>query len=135
MQEEIKRSTIDGTSSKEAEEDFSVVSKESKAKGKKSKGKEGGNKMDLMKFKCFHYDDHVHYAKNCPQQKESKDSIVAAEGEALSSQLELDFTLIAWMANTIMGGVWYLDNGASFHMMGSRYLFSDFLKRKTSRRE
>ena len=38
MQEEIRRNTGDGTSSKEVEEDFSLASKEKKVKGKKSQG-------------------------------------------------------------------------------------------------
>jgi hypothetical protein len=37
----------------------------------------------------------------------------------------LDFTLITCMANTVMGSVWYLDSGASFHMTGCRDFFSD----------
>jgi len=122
MQEEIMRNTRDGTSSKEVEEDFSLASK-----AKKSHGKEGGKKMDLIKVKCFHYHEHGHYAKNCPQKKASKKEPTIAEvGEALASQFEIDFTLIACMAGTSMGGVWYLDSGASFHMTGNRDLFSDF---------
>ena len=29
------------------------------------------------------------------------------------------------MANTVMGCMWYLNNGASFHMEGNTDLFSD----------
>lgn len=51
-------------------------------------------------------------------------------GEALALQFELDlsFTLIACMANTMMGSVWYLDSGASFHMTGNIDFFSDLEK-------
>ena len=127
MQEETRRNTKDGTSSKEVEDDFSLASKAKKAKGKKFQGEEGGKKMDLTKVKCFHCHEHWHYAKNCPQKKESKkDPTVAAIGEALASQFELDFTLIACMVNIVMGGVWYLDNDASFHMTRNRDTFSDF---------
>ena len=47
------RSTKDGTSSKEVEEDFALVSKEKKAKAKKSQGEEGGKKKDLEKSSAF----------------------------------------------------------------------------------
>jgi hypothetical protein len=29
------------------------------------------------------------------------------------------------MASSALGSVWYLDSGASFHMMGDKDLFSD----------
>ena len=48
-----------------------------------------------------------------------------ATGESLGSQFELDVTLTACMANTIMRGVLYLENGASFHMTGNKDIFSD----------
>lgn len=62
---------------------------------------------------------------NYPHKKENKKDPAVAAGEALASQFELDFNLIACMANTVMGCMWYLDNGASFHIMGIRDLFSD----------
>ena len=43
----------------------------------------------------------------------------------MASQFEPDFTLIACMANTVMGSMWYLDSGASFHMTRCREFFSD----------
>jgi len=127
MQEEMRRNTRDGTSSKEVEDVFSLVNKAKKPKGKKSQGEEGGKKMDMMKVNCFHYHKHGHYAKNFPQKKAcKKEPTIVAAGEALTSQFKIDFTLIACMANTVMGGMWYLDNGASFHMTGNRDIFSDF---------
>lgn len=57
--------------------------------------------------------------------KSSNKNLGGVAGQALTSQFELDFTLIACMANTVMGSVWYLDSGASFHMRRCRYFFSD----------
>ena len=104
-----------------------MATKERRGKGKKShpKSEAKGNKVDFFKVKCFHYHKHGHLATNCPQKKNNKKAIGAAAGEALTSQFELDFFLIGCLVSSTMGSVWYLDSGASFHMMGDKELFSD----------
>ena len=75
MQEEIRRSTRDGSSSKnEDEENCALVSKARKGKGKKNPSQSGakGKKHDMSKVKCFHCHQHGHYATNCPQKKKNK---------------------------------------------------------------
>ena len=58
MQEEIRRSTKDGSSSKEDEENCALASKEKKGKEKDSHPKSGysygGKKFDKSKVRCFH---------------------------------------------------------------------------------
>ena len=76
-------------------------------------------------MKCFHCHQHVHYATNCPQKKKNKQDAGSLAGEALASQFELDFSLIACLVSSVMGSVWFLDSGASFHMTGDRDLFFD----------
>ena len=65
-----------------------------------------------------------HYATNCPSKKSKKGSSEELEGEALASQFEMDFTLIACMVSSMMGCFWYLDSGAWFDMSGDKILFS-----------
>ena len=48
-----------------------------------------------------------------------------ATGEDLVSQFELDLYLIACMASSALGSVWYLDSGTSFHMTGDKESFID----------
>ena len=82
----------------------------------------------MSKLKCFHCHDHGHYATNCPKKKNKQAAGVAA-GEALASQFELDFSLIACMVSGALGSGWYFDSGVSFHMMGDVNLFSDLVEK------
>ena len=79
----------------------------------------------MMKVKCFHCHELGHFATNCPLKKSNKKSSRGVVGEPLASQLELDFSLISCMVSSMMGSVWYLYSGASFHMTSDKELFSD----------
>jgi hypothetical protein len=128
VQEEFRRNTRDGSSSKhDDKEDCALTSKERKGKGKKfhSKSESKVKKLDLSKVKCFHCHEHGHLATNYLQKRKNKKVDGASTGEALVSQFELDFSLITCMASGALGSVWYLDSGASYHMMGDKESFSD----------
>ena len=97
MQEEFRRPK-DGSSSKhDDEEDFALVSKANKGKGKKfhSKSESKGKKQDMSKVKCFHCHEHGHFATNYPQKNKNKKAGISTSSEALTSQFYLDFSLIA----------------------------------------
>jgi len=79
----------------------------------------------MSNVKCFYCHQHGHYATNCPQKKKNKQAAGSAMGEALASQFELDFSLITCLVSSVMGSVWFLDSGVSFHMTRDRDLFSD----------
>ena len=104
-----------------------MAAKERKGKGKKfpSKCEAKGKKQDLSKVKCFHYHEHGNFATNFPQKKNNNKFSGAIAREALASQFELGFSLIACLVSSYMGLVWYLDSGASFHMTREKKLFSD----------
>ena len=57
--------------------------------------------------------------------KTIKKTLGGVVSEALGSQFELDFTLIACMESTVMGIFWYLECDVSFHMKVNKYFFSE----------
>ena len=88
VQEEIRRRTRDGSSSKnDDEENFTLATKARKGKVKKShpKSEAKGKNLDLSKVKCFHCHKHGHLATNYPQKKKNKKVVGAATREALAS--------------------------------------------------
>ena len=93
VQEEIRQSTRDRSSSKNSdEENCALDAKENKGKSKKaSQSCVKGKKEDMSKVKCFHCHQHGHYATNCPQKKKNKQADGTAAGEALASQFEWIF--------------------------------------------
>jgi hypothetical protein len=132
VQEEFRRNTRDGSSSKrDDEEDCALTAKARKGKGKKFQSNSGSKakKLDLSKVKCFHCHERGHLATNYPQKKKNKMVAGAATSGALVSQFDLDFTLIACMASSAPRSVWYLDSGASFHMTGDKESFIDLEER------
>ena len=75
VQEEFRRNTRDGSSSKnEDEEDCVLAEKAKKRKGNKlhSKSDSKGKKQDMSKVKFFHCHEHGHITTNCPQKKKNK---------------------------------------------------------------
>ena len=76
-------------------------------------------------MKCFHCHQHGNYATNCPHKKKNKQVVGSVAGEALASNFELHFSLIACLVSSVMGSAWFLDSGASFHMTGDKDFFSD----------
>eukprot|EP00253_Pinus_taeda_P033649 PITA_33649 len=127
VQEEIRWNTRDESSSKASnEENCALASKAKKGKNKKaSHSGAKGKKQDMSKVKFFHCHQHGHYATNCPQKKKNKQATGSTVGEALASQFELDFSLIACLVSSVMGLVWFLDSGVSFHMTRDQDLFFD----------
>ena len=83
--------TRDSPSSKsDDEENYDLVIKSRKGKGKISRSKSdsyhGGKNNDMTKVKCFHCHKMGHFATNCPLKKSREKSLGGAVGETLTSQ-------------------------------------------------
>ena len=106
MQDEIRRSTRDGSSSKEDEENCALASKAKKGKEKdshpESSSSPGGKKGDKYKVRCFNFHKVGHYVTNFPLKKSKKGSSEGSEGEALASLFKMDVTLITCMVASMM---------------------------------
>jgi len=70
-----------------------------------------------------------HFVTNCPLRKSNKGFGEGSEHEALASQFKLDFTLFACMVSSMVGSGWFLDIGASLHMIDDKSLFSTLVEK------
>ena len=108
MQDEIRRSTQDCSSSTDDdEENLALAGKISKWKGKAShfelNSSHGGKKVDNSKVRCFNYHEMGCHATSFPSKMSKKGSSGGSEGEALASHFEMDITLIPCMVSSMMG--------------------------------
>ena len=108
VQEEFRRNTGDGSSyNNDDEEDCTMDAKVKKGKGNKfhskSESRKDGKKCDMYRVKFFHCHEHENYATNCPQNKKNMKASRYSASEALASQFELEFSLIACMVSSVMG--------------------------------
>ena len=112
----------------EDEENVALAAKGKKGKfkkgsnsgGGKDKGKAKKGEKDLSKVRCWACQKMGHYAVTCPERKKGKRKNVAAstEVEEFSSQFEQEFSLIAGLSSSVTPStVWYIDSGASRHMI------------------
>lgn len=79
----------------------------------------------MSKIKFFHCHKLGNYAMKCMHKKVEKKPLGGATSEALASKFKLDSTLITSMLTLVMGSVWYLDSGTSFHMTINKEFFID----------
>ena len=92
VQKEIRRNTRTGVSTRTNDgENFSLVGKGKRAKGKKAQGKidssqnGGKEKKDISKKNHFHCHEFRHYATKCANKKSNKNDATKTTREALSS--------------------------------------------------
>jgi hypothetical protein len=121
------------------EENFALACKGGKPKSKKvSVGAEsssrgsGKPKKDLSKVKCFQCHQLGHYTTKCPQHKKGPGKgqfAASAEIEEFSSRFEEDFSFIACMASSMTSTTWFIDSGASCHMIGNKNYFGQLTEK------
>lgn len=120
------------TQKREDDENVALARK-GKAKKGSNKGSKGEKKKkDLSKITCFGCGHNGHCVSQCPNRKKGKkkkgkqQKTTSIDIQDLSSRLEDEFVLIACLSSSTSTSVWYIDNGASTHMMGVRELFSSY---------
>jgi hypothetical protein len=87
----------------------------------------------MSKIKCYICHKNGHFTSQCPQRKKVKGKpqtvavTVETQFSELASKFENDCAFVSCLStNTTPSGEWYLDSGASRHMIEARDLFSSF---------
>jgi hypothetical protein len=95
-----------------------------KEKGKK-KRKGGKKNIDFSKVKCFQCHKMGHFASQCPERKKKKPQMgTLATVDEFTKSFEEDFCFIACMSSTTVLDMWFVNNGASCHMIGRKEWFT-----------
>eukprot|EP00253_Pinus_taeda_P028170 PITA_28170 len=119
-------------------------------KGKR-KGNQGNTQKDYSEVKCWNFEEMGHYAVVCLEnkKKKGKNQSVAASAEVEDFVVRFDgeFGFTAYESSSVgsattqvqsehafpsisraSSSIWYMDSGASRHMMGIREYFSELSK-------
>ncbi|XP_059068968.1 uncharacterized protein LOC131859351 [Cryptomeria japonica] len=75
-----------------------------------------------------------HYASQYPNKKnkgkQKKQVATTAKVEEFATQFDNEFSLIACLSSSFANSVWYIDSGASCHMMGVKEYFTKLEEKK-----
>lgn len=84
----------------------------------------------MRKVKCFACGKLGHYALQSPNKKGKKKGVTAsAEVDEFTSRFDTKFALVLNLATHVTSfDVWFVDSGASFHMIGVRQHFMSLTK-------
>jgi hypothetical protein len=95
---------------------------------KGSKGgnkKKGGEKKDMSKVKCFACHKFGNYAGQCANKKK-KQNVASTNVKEFSHGIEKDYSLLVCLSSRASStSIWYIDNGASCHMISVREYLTD----------
>ncbi|KAK2373515.1 hypothetical protein QL285_074546 [Trifolium repens] len=91
----------------------------------RSQNKNLKKKVNLKEVQCYCCDKFGHYARNCPENKDSdkEEAQYADEGGSDSDNALL---MAVTDSDTDKSDVWYFDSGCSNHMTGNRSILIDF---------
>jgi hypothetical protein len=126
-QEELRVDASQASQSKSDEEENVALH------AKKSSGAEGSR--DMGKVRCFACHKNDHYARKCPNKKESEvEATTSTEMDAFAKKFDDEFSLVSTLSSNNRlaefedSGVWFVESGSSCHMTRMRLVFLSVLE-------